>query len=270
MRDDDKDHKDDQENDNENDDYDYNNTYDDHHMEKGDDRGRFSRLAADDKFRLSYLDTQHRTNDIRTFFNITKCFIGAASFELPWAIRQAGLIGGAVGILALGLMSFYTLTILTICGHFTAQLSLRKIEEEEKEKEFDIEQTNQDGNNNGVHASITTTTHFIQNSRPTYPQIGKHAFGVIGSFLAWLGVIAMTVGVCGSYVLFIGSSINKLLFSYHPIFTLEFSTVLVVPIIIAMSWLRNLKFLAPTSALGCKSDSASNSCCLDLIFHNRY
>lgn len=150
-----------------------------------------------------------QASSLRTFFNITKCFIGAASFELPWAVKQGGLIGGSVGLVFLGLISQFTLVILAKCGHLAST------------------------------------------SYPTYPDIGREAFGKTGVILAWTGIIASTIGACGSYLIFIGSSIQKLLGGYTVVF--EYSavcTLFVIPPVIMLSWLRSYKVLAPTSILG--------------------
>lgn len=150
-----------------------------------------------------------QASSLRTFFNITKCFIGAASFELPWAVKQGGLIGGSLGLVFLGIISQITLVILAKCGHLASK------------------------------------------SYPTYPDIGREAFGKTGVILAWTGIIASTIGACGSYLIFIGSSIQKLLGGYTAVF--EYSavcTLFVIPPVIALSWLRSYKVLAPTSILG--------------------
>jgi hypothetical protein len=47
---------------------------------------------------------------------IIKCFIGAASFELPGAIKNGGLHASLAGILALAAVSYYTLRMLARCG----------------------------------------------------------------------------------------------------------------------------------------------------------
>ena len=52
-----------------------------------------------------------------TIINLTKCFIGAASFELPWAVMQGGLIGSVAGIVVLALLSHFSLVRLALCGH---------------------------------------------------------------------------------------------------------------------------------------------------------
>ena len=111
--------------------------------------------------------------------NIDDCFF---LFNLFFnrALKQGGLVGGSIGILLLGIMSFYTLYILTRTGHITHQLTYHNI--------------------NGKNS-------------PTYPEIGYRAFGKIGEYIVWFGVLCMTIGVCGSYIVFIGTSLSQLLTS---------------------------------------------------------
>lgn len=146
------------------------------------------------------------SSTMRTFFNITKCFIGAASFELPWAFKQGGWLGALFGVLALFIISNFTLRILVLNGHLSA---------------------------------------CVTNPFPSYPDIGTAAFGRVGNALAWFGVLAMTIGVCGSYILFISGALADL-----SGFATSECLLIVVPVVILLSWLRSYTFLAPTSVLG--------------------
>jgi amino acid permease len=60
----------------------------------------------------------------------------------------------------------------------------------------------------------------------------------------------MTVGVCGSYLVFIGSSLSYLLQRYDHRLTTTICTMMILPPIILLSWARSYKLLAPTAALG--------------------
>ena len=46
-----------------------------------------------------------------------KCFVGAASFELPWAFMQGGRMGSVLGLLGLAACSFFALSRLAQCAH---------------------------------------------------------------------------------------------------------------------------------------------------------
>ena len=73
--------------------------------------------------------------------NFSKAFMGASSFELPWAFAQAGLVGGVVGTLAFAVLS-------NVCFSMLVQVS---------------------------HLCSTP-----EHKNPTYPQIGRMCFGVAG------------------------------------------------------------------------------------------
>jgi amino acid permease len=140
---------------------------------------------------------------LRTVINITKCFVGAASFELPWAFSKGGLVGSMVGVLGLALMSSFSLGRLAECPNFSRCGST------------------------------------------TYPELGREAFGDVGFALAWFGTIAMTLGVCGSYFVFISQTLHEL--TGAPTLLMLLGTLLFVGL---LSWLKRLKTLAFTSALG--------------------
>lgn len=59
---------------------------------------------------------------IATFWNLSKSFAGAASFELPWAVAQAGLVGGVLGVLGMAALSYYSLILLPHCGHLVPHI----------------------------------------------------------------------------------------------------------------------------------------------------
>jgi len=143
------------------------------------------------------------SNTVATI-NLTKCFVGAASFELPWAFMQAGIGGAVGGVCALAIGSRVSLSLLAQCGHL-----------------------------------VKGRPH------PTYPEIGRAAFGAVGFWAAWAGIVAMTLGVCGSYVVFVASTLADLTSPS------KFDWILLqLPLLIVLSWLRAYKFLSLTALLG--------------------
>ena len=149
-----------------------------------------------------------------TVINLTKCFIGAASFELPWAFAQAGLLGSTVGILVLAAISTFGLTTLAK----TSALARKTAGWEDSKKVA------------------------------TYPAIGEAAMGTFGKWAAWFGLLMMTLGVCGSYMAFIASQGSTLIWGNreNEYIVLSVSIVLVW----IMSCIRNVRNLRFTSAFG--------------------
>lgn len=85
-------------------------------------------------------------------------------FELPYAVFQAGWVVALISIVILAVISRYTLIQLTQCGHLASKLSQSRA---------------------------------VENSAPTYPQVGFEAFGLLGSLISYFGIAAMSLGVVG-------------------------------------------------------------------------
>jgi len=64
-------------------------------------------------------NTKGKSSVVRAGANMTKSFIGAASFELPWAVMQAGLLGGILGLIFLAFIANYTIKLLSKCRKLT-------------------------------------------------------------------------------------------------------------------------------------------------------
>lgn len=162
---------------------------------------------------------EEKSSTIRTAINVTKCFVGAASFELPWAFAQAGVAGSIIGILILAALSLFSLNRLSICSVLVSSRDGRAL---------------------------------------TYPEIGRQAFGRAGYLISWFGVVAMSLGVCGSYLVFISSTLVELtgwpktVNANKTVSSADASMWVLglLPIIVVLSWLRNVTTLAWTSSVG--------------------
>ena len=143
-----------------------------------------------------------------TIINLSKCFLGASTFELPWAFWQGGLIGSCVGLVVFALLSNASFSYLVSLSHSACP---------------DID-------------------------RPTYPQLGRACLGAPGEMLVWFGMLAMTVGVVGSYLLFTGQIAADLLGQSQTLCVL----VATLPGAL-LSLLRSTRLLSFTSAFGLAS-----------------
>jgi len=146
---------------------------------------------------------------ITTTVNLTKAFVGASSFEVPWAFAQAGLVGSIMGILAVALVSTHGLCTLARCSALL----------------------------------LADTTSYGQ--PPSYPSLGAAALGQPGHLMAWFGLGAMTLGVCGSYVTLISTTLADLTGWSSKLWVL-----LVFPPLVATSCIRRMNNLRFTSAFG--------------------
>ena len=227
---------------------------------------------------------------LQAFFNITKGFAGAASFELPWAVGQAGLTAGLLGFVVLGLLSQYSLLMLPKCallaqeqrGYALARRSrrrrrqlqsggnLQQEEQEEEEEEAFSECDSIAGHHDDVRpavgdeddddedaATIAADEALIGASSEaggsrvlTLVGIGATALGPRGGMLVWGGTLLITLGACGSYFVFIGKALSILLVDSYPWLTPTVGTLVAVPVVVRLAWVRDYALLAPTSVVG--------------------
>lgn len=50
-----------------------------------------------------------------TAFNIFKCFVGIGLLALPSAFHHIGIIGGAIGIILIGVINYFTMMMQVKC-----------------------------------------------------------------------------------------------------------------------------------------------------------
>ena len=155
-------------------------------------------------------DSARGAGVFRAAINVTKCFIGAASFELPWAFAEAGVIGSIVGVLGLAILSSFSLNRLAACSELVqsqdarAQLRVQLIDEPAD----------------------------CKRRAPTFPEVGQAAFGTAGKLVAWFGVVAMSLGVCGSYLVFLSKTMAELV----PALDATEWLLVTLPLMMLMSW----------------------------------
>jgi amino acid permease len=117
------------------------------------------------------------------------------------------------GLIAFAVVSYYTLWQLARCGHIVSHLRPNL-------------------------------------PAPTYPEIARVAFGKVGMVIAYLGILFGVLGAVGAYFVFIGTTLSTLLCPLSPALTSTVMTLITLPVIVLLSWLRAYRFLAPTSIFG--------------------
>eukprot|EP01060_Flectonema_neradi_P000783 TRINITY_DN10485_c0_g1_i1.p1 TRINITY_DN10485_c0_g1~~TRINITY_DN10485_c0_g1_i1.p1 ORF type:complete len:578 (+),score=83.21 TRINITY_DN10485_c0_g1_i1:73-1734(+) len=120
------------------------------------------------------------------FFNLTKAFLGAAGFALPYALSQGGLIAGLLSMIVFAFAAAHTLKLLQRCRMIVTHPSWR---------------------------------HGQPMVNPTYVDIGAAAFGKRGRVAVIFGIIAMSLGVCSAYLVFIGKTLHSVFdrFGFTPV-----------------------------------------------------
>ncbi|KAM0941479.1 putative amino acid transporter, transmembrane domain-containing protein [Dioscorea sansibarensis] len=151
----------------------------------------------------------------QTLGNIVVSVVGTGMLGLPYAFRIAGWLVGSLGVALAGLTTLYCMILLIECR--------QKLEEE-------------------TDGSVQ-----IQ----SYGDLGAEAFGRTGRYLTELLVLVSQAGGAVAYLIFIGQNLSSFFndTSQHLISPVIFIFLLLLPLEIALSFIRSLSTLAPFSAL---------------------
>ncbi|XP_020111114.1 amino acid transporter ANT1 isoform X2 [Ananas comosus] len=151
----------------------------------------------------------------QTLGNIVVSIVGTGVLGLPYAFRIAGWLAGSLGVAAAGFATFYCMLLLVQCRD--------KLEEEE----------------------VDNSTH-----RYTYGDLGGKAFGPVGRYLTELLILVTQAGGSVAYLVFISHNLSSIFSArskYHGISPSVFIFSLLLPVEIALSFVRSLSSLAPFS-----------------------
>jgi len=165
------------------------------------------------------LGASQKFNPFGLFWNIVKAFAGAGTFALPWAVMNAGLWGGVIGIILIAFLSNFTVRTLLKC-------SFKVMQNQSKQ---------------------SISGHFV--APPSYPDIGRAAFGTLGARAISTFSALMCFGVCVAYYTLIGGNIHELFASHMKVEPWEVIWV-VFPITVFLSCLTDMSKLAYTSIAG--------------------
>lgn len=153
--------------------------------------------------------------------------MGAGSFALPWAFSKMGYIAGPVFLTIFLGLSVYSIELLVDCACW-----LRKQQKQQ-----------------------TTSPQQL-----TYVDVARSAFGPMGATLSYVTAISASIGVCGSYLVFVAVNLESLLSSsvsqpqghahaHHPPFRVLIWTV-AMPLAVILSSVRDPKRFAVVSFWG--------------------
>eukprot|EP00744_Colponema_vietnamica_P010911 GILI01015365.1.p1 GENE.GILI01015365.1~~GILI01015365.1.p1 ORF type:complete len:483 (+),score=120.73 GILI01015365.1:155-1603(+) len=162
-------------------------------------------------------ENEEGQTSIQVGVNMTKCVVGGGSFNLPQSFKFGGLWLSFAATIGLGWLCAYTINLLALCE--------RKLCHELRLQGRNV-------------------------SKLTYAQVGKEAFprfGMLMQVIIYAGIILTSLGVCAAYVVFVSKAVSDLSGHYFTDFQ---SALLLTPILILLSWLRDFRFLAFTSILG--------------------
>jgi proton-coupled amino acid transporter len=140
--------------------------------------------------------------------SLAKAFMGAGSFALPWVFSQMGYIAGPIFMTVLSFLSVYSMKLLVRCSRLTGPAGL---------------------------------------GSSSYVEVARICFGKTGARLCYTASISASIGVCGSYLVFIAANLQALLSSSSQQGSL---VVAILPIAVLLSGVRDMKHFAFASLLG--------------------
>jgi amino acid permease len=226
---------------------------------------------------------------------IIKCAIGAGSFSLPKAFMDGGVYLSFFFTLFLGVLSACTILILMNSSQIAAKLV--KLQTKIAAQDSDIvakslcaakyqgSELNYSrivGNSNDP--SLVTTDVAVDDDEIglTYPEVGAIAFPEAQvSFrgmkcnaayvIISLGILMTSLGVCAAYVDFISDTLPEVLRNFTNakllFLTRRNVSLLIMPIILSLSFLRTMKVLTYTSLIG---NVAVFSGCVGVIMYGYF
>lgn len=152
----------------------------------------------------------------QTLGNVVVSIVGTGVLGLPYAFRIAGWAAGSMGVAFAGIATCYCMLLLVQCKD--------RLEEDNAEEAILIH---------------------------TYGDLGARAFGTTGRNLTELFVIISQAGGAIAYLVFIGQNLSSVFSAgknHYGISPAIFIFLLLLPLEVALSFIRSLPSLAPFSA----------------------
>ncbi|CAG0895414.1 unnamed protein product [Cyprideis torosa] len=216
------------------------------------DTGGLSVVGATETFGIATNDSapilnnpkreKGETTNWHTFLHLLKGNIGTGIQAMPEAIKNSGLLVGSVGVVIMGVVCVYCMHMLSRCA------TLLKIH---PHNPYDDDMA-------FGYAEVAEAAFKTGPSRSKW--LAVHARRTVNLFL-----IITQFGFCCVYIVYVASNLKKIL---DPRFQEEISiyayTAMTLVPFILLSWIRNLKLLAPVSMV------ANLLMALSLIFIFRY
>ncbi|XP_028550051.1 amino acid transporter ANT1 isoform X2 [Dendrobium catenatum] len=162
--------------------------------------------------------TAGKATSAQTLGNIVVSIVGTGVLGLPYAFRVAGWLAGSLGVAVAGVSTYFCMLLLIQC---------------------------RDGLEGNDDEETGDATH-IQ----SYGDLGAKAFGTTGRYLTEFLVLISQAGGSVAYLVFIGQNLSSLFTntSRSIIPPSIFIFLLLLPIELALSFIRSLSSIAPFSA----------------------
>jgi solute carrier family 36 (proton-coupled amino acid transporter) len=192
------------------------------------------------------VNNHHKISDWEAGISLAKAIMGAGSFALPWAFSKMGYVAGPIIMTLLLIMSVHSIQLLVQC------CAILRRNQQQQQQQQQLHQL----------SSVNSTTTSIQ----SYVDVARSSFGATGARCAYVASMSASLGVCGSYLVFIAANLESLLLvSFHnddPVATTSTTDSnkmissqmtliwIILPVVVSLSAVRDMKYFVMASFLG--------------------
>ncbi|XP_040831809.1 proton-coupled amino acid transporter 3-like [Ochotona curzoniae] len=166
-----------------------------------------------------------------------KCNIGTGLLGLPLAIKNAGLLVGPISLLAIGILTVHCMVILLNCAHHLTQK---------------------------LHKTFVNYSEAMMYSLETCSNPWLRAHSMWGRYMVSFLLIITQLGFCSVYFMFMADNFQQIAeeahitsktcqprknLVLHPILDIRFYMLIILPFLILLVFVQNLKVLSIFSTL---------------------
>jgi len=169
-----------------------------------------------------------KTTQLQSFVHLLKGYVGPGCLSLPWAFSQLGVYWGTIVCLVMSSWTSYNCWTVV-------QLKLRNRSERRAPS------------TNLSDAAASTTI-----AVATYPDIAYWLYGRKMHQFTTACICVQQLAICTVFLSFVGANLQAVLASFFELDSIGHVSVitLALPAVLALSFLPNLKALAPVTAIG--------------------
>ncbi|XP_026741977.1 proton-coupled amino acid transporter-like protein CG1139 [Trichoplusia ni] len=165
---------------------------------------------------------EHPTTNMETFLHLMKGSLGTGILAMPHAFSNAGYVVGSIGTVVIGVLCTYCIHILIDACYVLCKR--RKV----------------------PSMSYTAAAEAALSEGPDWCKVcAPYAAHVVNAFL-----LVYQIGTCCVYVVFVSDNIHFVLTEYFGVEITVFQVMLCILLpLVLINWVRDLKYLAPFSAI---------------------
>ncbi|TFJ85801.1 hypothetical protein NSK_002621 [Nannochloropsis salina CCMP1776] len=194
--------------------------------------------------------------------NLLTALNGPASFAIPWAFQEAGLVAGVLGVLAVAFFSYTTLLLLIRAKRFLsggppALEARERMGREGKRRDAGVEAVAGEKGGNGLSeaaSAVVTVLSSVQDQagagpvdlQLTYAEVAALALGPPASLLVKAATCVSCLGACAAYITFVAGMLLQL----FPAWSERGILLALLPPFVLLSWVRGFRRLSFLNALG--------------------